>query len=107
MLVPLLGHVAIAYGIVGCFIATIVVVIWGLVRGSAWLIMTSSLLAMFVSVSQLPLVGVAGLPLPYLLFMLGFWRLTKGALVPRILLTVVVGLVYVVVSLFLVILLIR
>ena len=98
MLVPLLGRTVIGYFVNLCFPAAIGVAIWGLIKRSPWLIMTSSLLCMFLSVALAPSLGLAGLPLPFLLFMLGFWRLVRGKLVSRVLLTILAGLVYVVLA---------
>lgn len=106
MLVPLLGHTVIAYGVLLCFGATLVLAVWGLIRRSPWLLMTSSLSCMFVSVALAPSLGLAGLPLPLLLFMLGLWRLVPGRMVARVLLTLAAGLVYVVLAFELVALLI-
>lgn len=107
MLVPLLGLTVTGYFVTICFPAAIGVAIWGLFKRSPWLMITSSLLCMFVSVGVAAHVGLLGLPLPLLLFILGFWRLVRGKIVSRLLLTLLAGVVYVVLAFRLVVFLIH
>lgn len=98
MLVPLLGRTVIGYFVTICLPACMVLAVWGLARRSPWLLMASSLACMFSTVAQAPAVGLLGLPLPFLLFALGFWRFLPGSLLRRIVLTVLAGCVYVVLA---------